>query len=90
MQNHRKNLENTENQKNLEKTKKTIKPKKQFWGGLGEAPQLPEESRIYIFCFLVLLFFLAFSSFFVFEISRVFCFAAPLPPLSLNKELFSR
>jgi len=31
------------------KPKRTIKPKKHFSGSLGEAPQLPEESRIYVF-----------------------------------------
>ena len=112
LENHLKTYRTLKNQKNLEKTNKTKKnlektkknnktqktKKKQLSGGLGEAPQLPEESRIYVFFvffgfivffgFLdVFLFFLVFSRFFVLRLQVDF--RGP-PPFSLSKELFSR
>ena len=56
-----------------------MKPKKLLSGRLGEAPQLPEESRIYVFS--VILFFFGVIGcfgfpevFWFFEISQVFLF----------------
>ena len=73
-------------------------------GGLGEAPQLPEESRIYgVFCFFGFFGFFGFIGFFGFldvflvflVFSRFFVLRLqvdfrPPPPFSLSKELFSR
>ena len=90
LENHLKTWRTLKNKKKLEKTKKKQKTsrkqkKKQLSGGLGEAPQLPEESRIYVFfCFIV--FFWFSRGFFSFlKFLEFFCFVAvsgfsPLPP----------